>query len=125
MELSPFFHSGDCFILQSSTLEYYTGYTEKDINGLVQELNAMIASPPKQLTTIRSKYSHRWVVHCRTRAVAVKFDSVLYYMLQPFHPWLLCLKLDFNSLKLQCTETQCASQYRGFASFIHVLYYKL
>lgn len=42
----------------SSTLEYYTGYTEKDINGLVQELNAMIASPPKQLTTIRSKYSH-------------------------------------------------------------------
>lgn len=42
----------------SSTLEYYTGYTEKDISGLVQELNAMIASPPKQLTTIRSKYSH-------------------------------------------------------------------
>ncbi|XP_022286879.1 G2/mitotic-specific cyclin-B3-like [Crassostrea virginica] len=42
----------------TTTLEFYTGYTEKELSGLVQELNAMIASPPKQLTTIRSKYSH-------------------------------------------------------------------
>lgn len=98
-------------MLQSSTLEYYTGYTDKDISGLVRELNAMIASPPKQLTTIRSKYSHRCVLHCRTIAVAKEFDSVLYYMLQTFYPLnsVYWLKLDFNSLKLQCTETQFTS----------------
>ncbi|XP_048746879.2 G2/mitotic-specific cyclin-B3-like [Ostrea edulis] len=42
----------------TSTLEHYTGYIVKDISDLVKELNALIASPPKQLTTIRSKYSH-------------------------------------------------------------------
>ncbi|XP_061171406.1 G2/mitotic-specific cyclin-B3-like [Saccostrea echinata] len=43
----------------SSTLEYYTGYTAEDLTCLVKDLNAMIASPPKMLTTIKSKYSHR------------------------------------------------------------------
>lgn len=98
MELSPFLAHSWLFILQSSTLEYYTGYTEKDISGLVQELNAMIASPPKQLTTIRSKYSHRWVVHCRTLEVAMEFGGVLLYVtnISSLNA-LYWLKLDFNS----------------------------
>lgn len=42
----------------TSTLEFYTGYTHEDILPLMKELNQMIASPPKHLNTILSKYSH-------------------------------------------------------------------
>ncbi|CAC5420595.1 CCNB3 [Mytilus coruscus] len=42
----------------TSTLEFYTGYKNEDILPLMKELNKMIASPPKHLNTILSKYSH-------------------------------------------------------------------
>ncbi|XP_052104025.1 G2/mitotic-specific cyclin-B3-like [Mytilus californianus] len=42
----------------TSTLEFYTGYKNEDILPLMKELNQMIASPPKHLNTILSKYSH-------------------------------------------------------------------
>lgn len=41
------------------TLEYYTGYQADHLLPLMQELNTMLASPSRQLTTIKSKYSHR------------------------------------------------------------------
>ncbi|XP_033759926.1 G2/mitotic-specific cyclin-B3-like [Pecten maximus] len=41
------------------TLEYYTGYQTEQLLPLMQELNTMLASPSRQLTTIKSKYSHR------------------------------------------------------------------
>ncbi|KAK3598564.1 hypothetical protein CHS0354_009755 [Potamilus streckersoni] len=41
------------------TLSYYTGYERSHILPIAKALNAYIALPPKQLTTIRSKYSHK------------------------------------------------------------------
>lgn len=43
----------------TQTLEFYTGYSEKEMVPLIRKLNAYISAPPKQLTTIRSKYSHK------------------------------------------------------------------
>ena len=48
----------------------------------------MIASPPKQLTTIRSKYSHRCVVYSAfTRSIkyCVVFNSVFYLFTYQLH----------------------------------------
>lgn len=57
------------------TLEYYTGYRVHDILPLMQELNSMVESPPRQLTTIRSKYSHR-VFYEVAKLPALKSDEL-------------------------------------------------
>ncbi|XP_033117939.1 G2/mitotic-specific cyclin-B3-like [Anneissia japonica] len=42
-----------------NTLQYYSGYTEKDLESTVRQLNSLIsASPDEQLMTVRNKYSH-------------------------------------------------------------------
>ena len=46
-------------VFQTKTLVYYTGYEESELLPLAQRLNNYIKNPPKQLTTIRSKYSHK------------------------------------------------------------------
>ncbi|XP_060064040.1 G2/mitotic-specific cyclin-B3-like [Ylistrum balloti] len=43
----------------NKTLEYYTGYQDDQLLPLMQQLNTMLESPSRQLTTIKSKYSHR------------------------------------------------------------------
>ncbi|KAH3809802.1 G2/mitotic-specific cyclin-B3-like [Dreissena polymorpha] len=43
----------------TKTMVYYTGYEESELLPLAQRLNSYIRNPPKQLTTIRSKYSHK------------------------------------------------------------------
>lgn len=43
----------------TKTLVHYTGYQEAEIVSLAQKLNKYITEPPRQLTTIRSKYSHK------------------------------------------------------------------
>ncbi|XP_052785190.1 G2/mitotic-specific cyclin-B3-like isoform X2 [Mya arenaria] len=43
----------------NKTMVHYTGYTEEELRPLARKLNNYITSPPKQLTTIRSKYSHK------------------------------------------------------------------
>ncbi|KAK3095769.1 hypothetical protein FSP39_018809 [Pinctada imbricata] len=42
----------------SETLEHYTGYKASDLLSFMKELNSMLISPPRQLNTIHSKYSH-------------------------------------------------------------------
>lgn len=44
----------------TSTHEYYTGYTERDLKDLVYSLNKLISAPlNSHLQTIRTKYSHK------------------------------------------------------------------
>ncbi|XP_053403016.1 G2/mitotic-specific cyclin-B3-like [Mercenaria mercenaria] len=43
----------------TNTLVHYTGYKEEEITPMAKKLNKYITEPPKQLTTIRSKYSHK------------------------------------------------------------------
>ncbi|KAL4220210.1 G2/mitotic-specific cyclin-B3 [Mactra antiquata] len=43
----------------TKTLEHYTGYKEEELTMMARKLNRYITEPPKQLTTIRSKYSHK------------------------------------------------------------------
>jgi hypothetical protein len=49
--------------MQDDTMVHYTGYNYDSLISLVKMLNDMLVSPPfKQLTTIRSKYSHVYVL---------------------------------------------------------------
>lgn len=44
-----------------NTLAFYSGYTPKDLVGLVQDLLEMLHQYPKDnLKTVRQKYSHRY-----------------------------------------------------------------
>lgn len=43
-----------------TTLEHFSGYKVTELTHLMQRLNAMLVKPPpKQLTTVRTKYSHK------------------------------------------------------------------
>lgn len=43
-----------------TTLEHFSGYKVTELSHLMQRLNAMLVKPPpKQLTTVRTKYSHK------------------------------------------------------------------
>ncbi|XP_021341041.1 G2/mitotic-specific cyclin-B3-like [Mizuhopecten yessoensis] len=57
------------------TLEYYTGYQAEQLLPLMQELNTMVDSPSRQLTTIKSKYSHR-VFYEVAKLPALKSDEL-------------------------------------------------
>lgn len=43
----------------TTTLEYYTGYKESDLISTAKQLSSYVSNPPKQLNTIKSKYSHK------------------------------------------------------------------
>lgn len=43
----------------TKTLVHYTGYREDELLETAKKLNKYITEPPRQLTTIRSKYSHK------------------------------------------------------------------
>ena len=46
-------------LLQTKTLVHHTGYEETELTTIAKKLNAYVSAPPKQLTTIKSKYSHK------------------------------------------------------------------